>query len=179
MNYMSKSLNNSTALNLLGFEEIASTKMFVFVSLQNRKALDILRTLHSYINQESRMNTLVNSVLSSDKIDESIPLSVPVVWLESDMLENNTVNHKSFIPDYINQQEGRVIAEKAGNFCTNASQAMWNITSKAEKESLDKELNILAESFFADSNDEKNQRIYKTILSLWQNSNLNSLGRGA
>ena len=169
---LSESSSNAAALNLLGIEEISSSKTFVFVSSLNRKALEVLHALHSYITQESRITSLVNSFLSNDEIKENIPFFIPVVWTESDILEGGTVKHESFIPDYLGD---RAVADQADRFCSGMS--AWKTLDSAEKEALNREFGTLAESCFAGSNDETEQRVYKTMLGLWQNSNLFSLER--
>lgn len=170
-----ESSSNTTALNLLGIEELSSSKTLMFISSLNRKVHEVLQTLHAYITQETRMNSLINSLLSNDEIDRNIPYCIPVVWTESDMLEGDNVKHESFIPDYVSQQENKVIVEKTDGFCSGLSQSEWKDIPNAEREALNKEFNILAEFNFADLDNEKEQRVYKTMLSLWQNSNMSLL----
>ena len=85
---LSESPSNTAALNLLGMEEVNSSKTFLFVSAINRTASEVLRTLHEYINQESSINSLINSLLFDEEIakDETgnkIPFCVPAIWTES------------------------------------------------------------------------------------------------
>ena len=171
---LSESSVNTAAMNLLGIEEVSSSKTLVFISSLNRKALDVLQTLHNYITQESKLNSLVNSLLSNEVTDGNIPFFVPVVWTESDKPEDGNVRHENFIPDCV-QQGKQAITEKTDSFCTGVSQSEWRAVEKSGREALNREFNALAESCFTDSDDETEQRIYKTMLSLWQNSNLLSL----
>ena len=177
-----ESSSNTAALNLLGIEEISTSKILVFISSLNRKALEVLKTLHNYITQESRINILVNSFLYNDEIEEKIPMYIPVVWIESDMLEGSQICHESYIPDYYNRRrksasvssvDDVAIAEKVSFFCSEASE--WKAVEEADKETLNREFNTLAESFYANLDSETEQRVYKTMLSLWHNSNLFSL----
>ena len=174
---LSEFSSNTAALNLLGIEEVSSSKTLMFVSSLNRRALEVLRTLHDYISQESRINSLVNSLLVNEEIVEKISLYIPVVWTESDTLEGNTVKHESCVTNYIDQQSERLIVEKAEAFCSGASLSAWSAFEEPEKEVLNKEFNALAESCFTDAQGETDQRVYKTMLSLWQNSELVSLKR--
>ena len=54
----------------------------------------------------------------------------------------------------------------------------WETIEKTEKESLNKEFNLLAEARYANAEGEEDSRVYKTMLSLWQNSQLHSLKGG-
>ena len=174
---LSESTGNTAAMNLLGIEEVSSSKNLVFVSSLNRKVLDVLSTLHDYITQESRINTLVNSLLDNEKIGENIPLNIPAIWSESDTLEggsaNAGVNRECFVPEYIDQQSKQALTEKVNMFCSDSSG--WENIGNAEKESLNKEFNVLAEARYANAAGEEDRRVYKTMLSLWQNSQLHSL----
>ena len=100
---LSETSGTAAALNLLGIEEISSSKTFVLISSMNRKTLEVLQTLHNYITQESKMNTLVESFLLNEEVEDNIPFYVPVVWFESDVLDENGVKQESIIPDYIDQ----------------------------------------------------------------------------
>jgi hypothetical protein len=91
------------------------------------------------------------------------------------MLQSNTsdVNQECIIPDQIDQQGKKIITEKINKFCSGNS--AWKTLKETEQEALNREFNTLAESHFADTSDETEQRIYKTMLSLWQNTQLFSL----
>ena len=176
---LSESSSNTAALNLLGIEEVTSSKTLLFISSLNRKSLDVLQTMQDYITQESRMNVLLNSFLSNEEIGDKIPFYFPVIWTESDMLEDNNVSCESFIPDCVSREKNQIIAETTNGFCSGASHSEWKAIDGAGKEALHREFNALAESRFTDSSDETEQRVYKTMLSLWQNSNSLTLERSA
>ena len=173
---LNESSHNMAAPNLLGIEEVSSLKTLVFISSINKRALEVLQTLHAYITQKSNINSLVNSLLFHEEIDGNLPLCIPVVWTESDMLESNMANHESFIPDFVDEQRKQPIAEKAESFCSGVSQSAW-AAEESEREALNREFKALAESCFADANEETEQRVYNTMLSLWENSELVSLKR--
>jgi hypothetical protein len=174
---LSESLSNTAAVNLLGIEEVSSSKTLVFVSSMNRKSLKILKTLHEYITQESNINSLINSFLVNEEIDEKIQLCIPALWIESDMTEGQGANHECFFTEYIDQQSKREITEKTNAFCEDESCSKWKPLAESEKESLNREFNILAESSFANNDEETEQRIYKTMLSLWKNAELSFLDK--
>jgi hypothetical protein len=169
--------SNTAALNLLGIEETSSSKMLVFVSSINRKTLEVLQTLHDYITQEARINSAVNSFLFNESIVDQTLFYIPVIWTESDMLEDSSVKHESFIPDYFDDKGKQAITERTEFFCSGLSQTAWEAMPEPEREALNKEFKTLAESSFTDLNDETEQRIYKTMLSLWQDAELHSLER--
>ncbi|MCL2443471.1 MAG: hypothetical protein FWD13_08425 [Treponema sp.] len=174
---INESSSDASAMNLLGIDETASSKMFVFVSSLNRKTLDILKTLNSYINQESDIKSLIDSFLFNEDIDERKPVCIPVIWSESDMLESQDVSRDCFIPNNIDQQGKQQITEKVNNVCSGGDQAKWKPAEQSERETLNREFNLLAETQFASSEDEAQQRVYKTMMSLWQNAKIFSMDR--
>jgi hypothetical protein len=177
---ISESTSNTAALNLLGIEEISSSKTIVFVSSLNRKALDVLKTIHDYISQESKIEQLVNSFLIKEieeEIIEKVPLYVPVIWSESDMLESDTVDHNCFVPGFMDSSGTNSISETVDKYCRAANQSAWQKTDDAEKDNLNREFNAFAESNFSNNDNEQEQRVYKTMLSLWQNSDIFTLKR--
>jgi len=174
---LSETPSSTAALNLLGIEEMASSKTFILISSLKRKTLDVLQTLHDYISQELRINTAVNSFLFNENIADKTLFYIPVIWIESDMLEDTSVKQESFLPDKIADHEKQAISEKTGFFCSGLSQNAWEAMPETEKETLNKELMTLAESSFSNLDDETEQRIYRTMLSLWKDSKLYSLER--
>lgn len=174
---LSESSSNATAMNLLCINEVSSSKALIFVSSLNKKTLDVLKAIHDYISQESKINSLIESFLVNDEVDENISLFVPVIWSERDMLESNSASQECFIPEYFDQQRKAEMSEKVNTFCSGVSQSAWKAVEEPEKESLNKELNMLAELRFAKTDNETDQRVYKTMLSLWQNTELLSLKR--
>jgi hypothetical protein len=177
-----ESTGDTAAMNLLGIDEVSSSKTLVFVSSLNRKVLDVLKTLHDYITQETRINALVNSFLFNEDIGENIPLNIPVLWSESDQTEGNTtgVNRECFVPEYVDPQGRQAIMEKVNAFCSGSSPSVWENPEKTEKESINKEFNTLAEKHYANAGGAyaeggEEQRVYKTLMSLWQNTQQLSL----
>jgi len=174
---LSETPSNTAALNLLGIEEASSSKMFIVISSLNRRTFDVLQTLHNYITQELRINTAVNSFLFDENIADKTLFYIPVIWTESDMLEDTSVKQESFIPDSFDDHENKAVTEKTGFFCSGLPQTDWKAMPEPEKEALNKEFRTLAELEFHDADDETEQRIYRTMLSLWQESKLHSLER--
>jgi len=172
-----ESSSNAAAMNLLGNDESSSSKLYIYISSLNRKTLDILQTLHSYINQEKNIKALIDSLLSSDEVSENVPLYVPVVFSESEMLENQGTDHNCYIPDFIGQQGKKAVSESINNFCRDISRSKWGKTGETEMEALNREFNFLAEANFAAAEDAAQQRIYKTMLTLWQNTEISSMER--
>lgn len=166
---ISESSCNAAAMNLLGIDEASSVKIQVFVSALKGKTLEILRTLYGYINQEANIKSLIESLLVNEKTEEIIPLCIPVVWSQSDMLENQGTNDNCFIQDDIDPQNKKAIAGNINSYCLGAK---WKPADAPEKETLDKELNLLAEAHFSAAEEETQQRVYQTMMSLWQNTEI-------
>ena len=182
---LSESVCGTAAMNLLGIEEVSFSKDKIFVSSLKRKALNVLKTMHDYITQELKINSLIDSLLFNEKIDGNISLAIPIIWSESDATEGasgnggfeGTTNCECFVPEHIEQQGKQAITEKANALCSDSSRSNWEIIEETEKDTLNKEFNVLAEQHYANTEKEEEQRIYKTMLSLWQNSQLFSLKR--
>jgi len=172
---------NAAAMNLLAVYEIASSKTLIIISSLNKKTLEILQTLHSYIMQESNVKTLINSLLFNEEIAEKIPVYIPVVWCESDTTEDGKTQFDCYISDGIEQQGKMIVTEKVNNFCCNANQVKWIIIDETEKNNLNREFKLQAEEYFSNSlsnsQDERQQRIYDTMMSLWQNAETFSMER--
>ena len=168
---------NASAVNLLGSDEMSSSKLNISVSSLNRKTLEIMNTLRSYIQQESGVKSLIDSLLFNEELDENIPLYVPVIWSESDMLENQGYEQNCFIPNDINQQEKQKIADKINNYCRDIDHAKWKPADESEKEKFNMEFYRLAETCFSGSEDTAQRRIYRTMMSLWQNTEIFSIER--
>ena len=174
---ISESSCNAAALNLLGIDEISSSKTLVFVSSLNRKALDVLKTMHDYITQESAIKSLIDSFLFNEQTDENVSLCIPVIWSESDLLESQGTGNDCFIPDYISQQGKQAVTKEINALCGDVSRTKWEAANTSEKESINREFSLLAESHFAASGEEADQRVYRTMLSLWQNAEIFSIER--
>ncbi|MDR2417597.1 MAG: hypothetical protein LBD79_00910 [Treponema sp.] len=170
---------NAAALSLLGILEESSSKIFLLVSRLNRKVKEVLKTLVEYITQEHRLNFLVDSFLFNEVAPENIPVYVPVICVEADVVDSGGANsgatfRETFMPEYLEGEQKKAIAGKTGATCPNNS--IWRPLETGEKEMLNKEFNALAEQYFEAKTSEIEQRVYKTMLSLWQNSNQLSLG---
>jgi len=174
-NLLSESPGNAAAMNLLGIEEMSSSKTLVFVSSLNRKSFEVLKILHDYITQESTIGSLIDSFLVNEETTQNISLCIPAIWIESDMTEAQGINHECFFSEYIDQQEKQSATEKVNTFCINDSDSKWKPIGEFDKASLNREFNLLAESCFASADEETEQRIYKIMLSLWQNTQLSFL----
>ncbi|HCC37041.1 MAG TPA: hypothetical protein DEQ14_05215 [Treponema sp.] len=164
---LSESVSDTASANLLGIEELSSSKTMFFVSAINRKVMEVLRTLHNYISQELVIHSLINSFLLNEQIDEKLVLGIPVIWSENDSLETGTTSKECFIPAGISEERKRAITDAVDRFCANAE---WKTIEQEEKELLNREFNAMAEADFLNAEDENGQRIYQTMLSLWHNS---------
>jgi hypothetical protein len=119
----------------------------------------------------------VDSFLFNETEGEPLPVYIPIVWAESDLLESGGTNRESFIPAGFDGERGRAAAGAVSAFCSGAPPSAWSVTDGAEREALDREFKTLAESQFAGAGDETEQRIYRTMLSLWDNTVIRSIER--
>jgi hypothetical protein len=170
---VSEQTSNSAALSALEMGEDASSKILLLISNLNRKAKQVLKTLHEYITQESRLTALVDSFLFEEERQEKTPVYIPVLWSERDEIDGSAEYHETFASEYLDQAQKKHIAEKTDAFCSVNSS--WRPLSAEEKESLHRAFAVLAEKHFETKTGDTEQRVYKTTLSLWQNSDLLSL----
>jgi hypothetical protein len=170
---VSEQTSDSAALSAIEMQEEASSKIFLLISNLNRKAREVLKTLHEYITQESRLTALVDSFLFNERRQEKTPVYVPVLWSECDEIGGTAECRETFSPEYLDQAQKKHIAEKTDAFCSGNSS--WRSISTEEKEALHKAFAVLAEKHFEAKTSDAEQRVYKTTLSLWQNSDLLSL----
>ncbi|MDR1074447.1 MAG: hypothetical protein LBL45_12400 [Treponema sp.] len=170
---VSEQTSDSAALSALEMREEASSKMVLLISNLNRKAKQVLKTLHEYITQESRVTALVDSFLFNEARREKTPVYVPALWLEYDDMGGGAEYRETFAPEYLDQAQKKRIAEKTDAFCSGNSS--WRSISAEEKEALHRAFAILAEKHFETKTSDAEQRVYKTTLSLWQNSDVLSL----
>jgi hypothetical protein len=175
---LNESTADAAALNMLEMQEESASKMLLLAAGLYKKAREVLRILHDYITQESRLTALVNAYLFTEQAKERVSMYVPVIWAESDSLEGSGANQEHFIPSFVSQEGKKEIAERTNAFCSDSTKASWYVLPKEEREGLNRELNGLAETFFENAEEERDRRIYKTMLSLWQkNVEVFSLGR--
>jgi len=173
---LSESTSDAAANNLLSLEEVASSKTIIFISSLNRKVLDVMKTLYDYIMQETRINSLIESFLSNEETDGNISMDIPVIWSETDMLDGKASARDCHIPDYVESAVKSAITAKVDGYCSGSPQDSWKKTEEGEKTAINREFNTLAESTFAGA-DETSQRVYKTMMTLWQNAESVSLNR--
>lgn len=170
---LSEQTSDSAALSALEMQEEASSKTLLLISNLNRKAKQVLKTLHEYITQESRVTALVDSFLFNEARQEKTQAHVPALWVECDDIGGTAEYHETFAPDYLGQTQKERVAEKTSAFCSAASS--WRSISAEEKEALHRAFTLLAEKHFETKTGDAQRRVYKTMLSLWQNSDVLSL----
>ncbi|MDR2794000.1 MAG: hypothetical protein LBB61_10135 [Treponema sp.] len=165
--------SNAAALSILEMQEESSSKMFLLISNLNRKVKEVLKTVHDYITQESRITALVDSFLFHEAPKEEAWAYIPAIWLESDNIDGNVKSHETFTVEYLEEKQKKQIAEKTDIFCS--SDSSWHSISSEERDALHKEFTLLAEKYFEAKTGNTEQRVYKTMLSLWRNADLSSL----
>lgn len=179
---LTESSGNAAAMNLLGVEEIASSKTLMFVSSINRKVLDVIKTIQDYIAQEFTINSLFNMFLFDEESTNNIPVSIPVIWTQSDMIDTEQHSSESrqecYITDHIESEKKQLISQEVDSLCSRSNLEAWEAPDEAEQEALNREFNSLLESNFAEVNDEMTHRVYRTMLSLWYDTHLHSIKRG-
>jgi hypothetical protein len=144
------------------------------ISGMNRKARDILKTLHEYITQETRISRLIDSFMFDESMDNKNDLFVPVIFSESSDITSSNRIQSCALPNFISDSGKNIISKQIINFGANAPKDAWVNMYEEDRTLIGRELNSLCESHFTD-NDEVQNRVYKTMIELWQNSNLQSI----
>jgi hypothetical protein len=179
---LSETNRNNAALNLLEITEESSSKMFLVVSSLNRKTLDVLKTMREYITQENTIALLMDSFLMNEQTHASGTLTsetvyIPAIYSESDKLDDLSLSVNAYIPDYISNEPKSEISQKTVADCIASDIMSWDSISSSEREIINKELVDMTEQYFESRGEDTDQRVYNTMLSLWQNSQLQSAER--
>jgi hypothetical protein len=178
------SIRNESARNFVTAQEESSSRGMLLVSGFYRKARDVMRTLHQYITQETRLTSLINSSLGNEKIAGTAVLSIPVIFTESDTLEGSGTAGSCFAPDFIGDANKAAVSEKIANYCGDSSLSWTEPADGAERQQLNKEFLALGEEEFGGEDDAQDsgalsekRRIYDTLINLWQESKVVTLKR--
>jgi hypothetical protein len=176
---LSEKTGNNAALNLLEITEESSSKVLLLVSNLNRKTRDVLKTMHDYITQESAMALLIDSFLLNEQMQDAEPLAAvtvysPAIYSASDKLDDLSQADNTYIPDYISDDKKIEISKKAIAACIAADSMSWSPISSNEQEMVNKEFIDIIEQYFESKAEDTDKRVYNNMLSLWQNSQLQS-----
>jgi hypothetical protein len=174
-------INGETAKNFIAVQEESSSKAMLLVSGFYRKVRDVMKTLHHYITQESRLTALINSSLGEDKVEERTTLLLPAIFTESDILDGNTLDRSCYVSDNISDEKKTAICERINNYCIDDSVSAWDALQDGEREPINREFMTIAEEEFGgnetgDTGAEK-RRVYDMLINLWQESKLVTLKR--
>jgi hypothetical protein len=163
--------SNAAAKSLLEIEEESASKNMLAVSGMTRKTRDVLKTLHDYITQETQISTLINSFLYEETVENNSDLFIPVIFFESSNTAAKSNVQDCALQNFISDADKKIISKKLIDFAVKTPNNRWVKMQDEEKTALDKELNSLCEAQFSGS-DEIQNRVYKTMINLWQNSDL-------
>jgi hypothetical protein len=150
--------SDTSAMNMLSAEDTAVSKALLMLATANRKALDFIKSLRAYITQEQDMSELVSSILAEDTLDEAATLYLPALCVESETQEY-------FLPT-VDEAGKAAIINALSQY---AASANWQTISAEERATLNSEFNKIAEADFAAAGDE---RVFQTMLQLWQGAEL-------
>jgi hypothetical protein len=166
---------NITAKNLLGIHDESSSRSMMMASRNNRLANDVLKTLRSYINQETTIADLISSFMINEPITGMVTEYVPVIWTSRENPESGESETGCYMPENMSEPQKELADGAVNRRFTAASKKEWTALPESEKTALDKEFKIMAESAFSENTEEKDIRIYNMLMELWQNSSLSSL----
>jgi hypothetical protein len=171
---LSEKTRNNAALNLLEITEESLSKMLLVVSNLNRKTRDVLRTMHEYITQESTIALLINSFLMNEQMQASETVYSPAIYFESDKLDDLSQSTNAYISDYISNTQKSEISQKITADCIANDTVSWGPILSGEREIVNKEFIDMTEQYFESKGEDTDKRVYAAMLSLWQNSKLQS-----
>jgi hypothetical protein len=174
---LNEATRNNSALNLLAITEESSSKIYMLVSNLNRKTFDVLNTMREYIAQESTIVQLIDSFLMNEQTLVSSTVYSPAIYSESDKLDDLSQSSSAYLPDYISNEQKNVISQKTIADCISTETMSWGPISQGEHEIVNKEFIDMTEQYFEPRKEDTDKRVYDTMLSLWQNSKLQSAER--
>jgi hypothetical protein len=177
------SVSGESAGNFSTAQEESSSRGMILISGFYSKVRDVIRTLHQYITQETRLTSLINAALGSEKIGEAAVMQVPVIFAESDMLEGSGASGNCCIADSISADKKAAITERVNSYCNDPALS-WAGIEEVEREQLNRELLAFAEEEFGGSDDavdglSEKHRVYDMLIKLWQESKLVTLKRSS
>jgi hypothetical protein len=166
------SISRESAGNFISAQEESSSRGMILVSGFYSKVRDVIRTLHRYITQETKLTSLIDASLGNEKIDEAAILQVPVIFAKSDMLEGSGETGNCFIPAPIEDDKKAAITERVDSYCNDPALS-WVDLAEAEREQINKEFLTLGEEEFGDDTGDglsEKRRVYDMLINLWQES---------
>jgi hypothetical protein len=171
---ISETVSGEGAKNFIAIHEEASSKTMLLASSLLKRAEEVIKTLFSYITQETRLTALVDSFVENKQIKEKTALLIPVVFTESDALEDsgNGQNYDCFLSGAVSGNEKSMISERIDAYCRNESSSRWKKPDESSGDLLDREFRLLAEKEFAENTDisenaVNNRRIYDRLIEMW------------
>ena len=172
---LSEKYLNDAALNLLEIAEESSSKMFLIVSRIKRKAADVLQTLQSYISQETTIARLINSLLAKEAIGQPVTIYSPALVAETVQLESASQSYTAYVPNYMGEGQKSEMTKRIIDECSTGKNVVWTAISADEQEIINREFAAFTEKYFEGNDDTFEKRVYNTMLSLWQKTDLQSL----
>jgi hypothetical protein len=184
-----KKLINETASgegakNFVAINEEASSKMMLLTSSILKRAREVIKTIDDYITQEIRLTALIDSFVEPKQINKKTALLIPVIFIESDTLEDNNagLSCDCFLPGIVSDKDRPAITEQINTFCRNETVSRWDKPDETSQDVLDKEFRLLAETEFADNADDAGEaahkrRIYDKLVELWENRDFLALSK--
>jgi hypothetical protein len=179
------SVSGESARNFVIAREESSSRGMLLVSGFYRKVREVMRTLHRYITQETGLTSLINASLGNEKPEETAMLQMPVIFVESDLLEGNGTAGSCFAPDFMEAGKKALVFEKVGSYCGSPASS-WAEPENAGKEQLNREFLALAEEEFGGDDDAKDngalsekRRIYDMLVNLWREDKALTLKRSS
>jgi hypothetical protein len=181
---INETVSGEGAKNFIAINEEASSKMMLLTSSILKRAREVIETLDNYITQEIRLTALIDSFVEPKQIKEKAALLIPVIFTESDMIEedNAGLNYHCFLPGIVSDQDRSVIIEQINTFCRNETVSRWEKPDENSKDVLDKEFRLLAETEFADTMDDRGEaahkrRVYDKLIELWETRDFLALSK--
>jgi hypothetical protein len=165
---------DASAKNLLCIEDESGSKSVLLTSRLKRITLGVFKTLSHYVTQEERMGSLIDSFLVDRSIGEKEAVSIPVVWTESDSLEQGNREQNSYVPDFVDETLRASIGEKTAAYCAGAPD--WKPAYSGDWDAVNREFKSIAETEFGGSVEEKSLRVYGKLMELWQSAETRVFG---
>lgn len=160
----------SSAGHFTAARECYDNRIIMLISNLYKKTKNAITNMYNYISQEETFSENITRSLDKESNAGSAEIFIPVILAESDILDGEGESVATYSSRYCAGEFDDRINSEVMSYCSDSTE--WFDISDAMRKQLDNEFNTIAEVAFANGEDE---RLYKTIMRLWNDTALKVL----